>query len=312
MSFNVTPISTLGTPPYAAWNAPVGIGGLLVASICDINTYSTDVFATSADGQIWTQRALPGYGEYSRPVVGGGVAVMVNKIGLTTTAGLRSTDGINWSFVTLPQATSWDAVIYGGGLFAALRSGSTVAATSSNGSSWTQRTLPVSTFHTSSAYFAGRFLAFYASSYLTSTNGIDWEQKTLKTGLTELVFTAVVCGSYLIVVPRNKNYFLRSTDGLVWEELSLPRTGWWTGGDYGGGTILIVDSGNMASTILASDDFGATWYDIDIPDMAYLSALSYSEDLQAFITLSLWTPDGLFIQKATPFWTNSRGQREVL
>ena len=311
MSFTVTPISTLAIP-YAGWNAPIYFGGSLIASMADNNTYTTDIFATSDDGLVWSQQTLPGYGKWSRPAVGGGVAVMVNKAGITTTGGLRSTDGLNWSFVTLPQSANWATVAYGEGLFVALRNSSTVAATSSDGISWNQRTLPISTFHLVAVYFAGRFLDFYSETYLTSTDGINWEQKTLKTGLTELVFTAVVCGPYLIVVPRNKDYFLRSTDGLIWEALSLPRTGWWTGGAYGDGTILIVDSGITVSTALASDDYGATWYDVVIPSIAFLSALSYSEYLQAFSTLSLWTSDGLFIQKLRPFWTNSRGQREVL
>lgn len=100
-------------------------------------TYGNSVFvavgngtnaASSPDGITWTARSLPS-SIWNAVAFGNGAFVAVGSGGGPTYVA-NSPDGFTWTARTIPGGASWTAVTYGAGLFAALNSSSTAAATS--------------------------------------------------------------------------------------------------------------------------------------------------------------------------------------
>ena len=69
-----------------------------------------------------------------------------------------------WTARTLPSSSNWRSVTYGNGLFVAVESGGTAAATSPDGVTWTARTLPSSSNWYSVTYGNGLFVAVASGS----------------------------------------------------------------------------------------------------------------------------------------------------
>ena len=90
-----------------------------------------------------------------------------------------------WTQRTLPVSTDWRSVCWSPelGLFCAVATSSTIAATSLDGITWTQRTLPVSADWQSICWSPELrlFCAVAANSTIaiTSPDGINWTQRTL-------------------------------------------------------------------------------------------------------------------------------------
>jgi hypothetical protein len=105
--------------------------------------------------------------------------------------GARSTNGSNWTQITLPDSLSWTSIAYGAGRWIAVNSvvsaGNSVAAVSkSNGLGWRTYALPSNTTWKSIAYGNGRFvvIAGDSSSAAYSTNyGVTWTASTLPLSL---------------------------------------------------------------------------------------------------------------------------------
>ena len=92
-------------------------------------------------------------------------------------------DGVTWTQRTLPTSANWYSVTYGNGVFVAVASGSSTAATSTDGITWTSRTLPTSANWCSVTYGNGVFVAVAYSGTIaaTSPDGVTWTQRTLPT-----------------------------------------------------------------------------------------------------------------------------------
>ena len=88
--------------------------------------------------------------------------------------------GSTWTGRALPSSASWDSVAYGNGVFVAVASGGTTAATSPDGITWTPRALPSSASWDSVAYGNGVFVAVAGGiAAATSPDGISWTGRTL-------------------------------------------------------------------------------------------------------------------------------------
>jgi len=87
-------------------------------------------YATTADGNVWTERSFPTTGteQWRTPFHGNGVTIVagLNNNGQTDKI-LRSTDNINWEIITLPSAAFWTTGVYTGRLYVLIGYGPTIA-----------------------------------------------------------------------------------------------------------------------------------------------------------------------------------------
>jgi hypothetical protein len=90
-------------------------------------------------------------------------------VAFSSAVAATSTDGITWTQRTLPIATSWTSVTYGGGTFVAVSASSTIAATSADGITWTQRSLPATASWQSITYSGSAFVAVAYNSSIAAT-----------------------------------------------------------------------------------------------------------------------------------------------
>ena len=116
----------------------------------------------------------------------------------------------NWTARTLPSSASWSAVTYGNGLFVAVASGGTVAATSPDGITWTARTLPSSASWEAVTYGNGLFVAVANGGTVaaTSPDGITWTARTLPSSST---WSAVTYGNGIFVAVASSSASAMST-----------------------------------------------------------------------------------------------------
>jgi hypothetical protein len=103
-----------------------------------------------------------------------------------TVAAYSITGGAIWvNTSALPASTTWTSVAYGGGVWVAVASGGTQAASSTNGTTWATRTLPSSGTWNSVTFGNNLFVAVRSGStaYATSINGTTWVARTLPASL---------------------------------------------------------------------------------------------------------------------------------
>ena len=108
-------------------------------------------------------------------VYGGGKFVAIG----TNTAASYSTDGINWTAVSLPRSAVWSDIAYGNGRFVAVSSASGYSAYSLDGTEWNSSNIPVAIDKI--AYGQGVFVGLNATSTTgyTSEDGLHWKERTL-------------------------------------------------------------------------------------------------------------------------------------
>jgi hypothetical protein len=98
-----------------------------------------------------------------------------------------SSDGVTWTkrVAALPYAGTWSPVVYGGGVYVAIESGSGQAASSTDGINWTARTLPALTVPVAVVWTGSKFLAIHStgpSASASSSDGVTWSSVTLPSG----------------------------------------------------------------------------------------------------------------------------------
>ena len=166
--------------------------------------------------------------------------------------GCVSSNGINWTQISLPQANSWRSVVYGNGVFVAVSSdGTNRVMTSSNGINWTLRNAAANNYWQSIAYGSGIFVAGSGESafnqsaerIMTSSDGINW---TMRSSLNPKSWGSLAFGDGLFVAMANPfgfdgiGYIITSTDGINWTPRNIPESNTWTGLTYGQNKFLAV------------------------------------------------------------------------
>ena len=150
---------------------------------------------------------------------------------------------------TLPSSADWYAAAYGNGVFVAVASGGTAAASSTDGITWTARTLPSSANWRSVAYGNGTFVAVASGGSIaaTSPDGITW---TARTTPTANWLSITFGGSLFYAVGNSSTIAATSHDGVNWTARTLPSSASWYGTTYGNGVFVTVSIG--PSTAAAS------------------------------------------------------------
>ncbi len=210
---------------------------------------------------------------------------------------------------TLPANTTWRSVTYGNGLFVAVATNSTIAATSPDGITWTQRTLPTNVSWISVTYGNGLFVAIATSSTIaaTSPDGITWTQRTLPTNV---YWFSITYGNGLFVAVANGSAIAAtSPDGITWTQRTLPTNANWISVTYGNGLFVAIAT---SSTIAATSPDGITWTQRTLPTNANWYSITYGNGLFVAVannsTIAATSPDGItWTQRTLPtnvYWSS--------
>jgi hypothetical protein len=173
-----------------------------------------------------------------------------------------SSDAQNWTLRSVPAMGPQSDVCFGNGTFlVALHNtvtfnGGTATKThlayltSTDGVNWTQRTPPTQLDIASCCFGRGMFLLLPASgnAIFTSTNGISWTQRTLPTSSS---WSRVrLCGGVFVATTSTSGTDIAtSNDGMTWSLGSLPTTASWLSAAGISSGIVAVSSSSMAKAV---------------------------------------------------------------
>jgi hypothetical protein len=184
-TFNVTKIGRNYTIAIATAGAGYAFGQELVISgdqlggetpLNDLVIVITEVSEDSTNSIISAEQKTYGTGEDNEAASGKFVAISSGG-----SAGLYSSNGIDWESFNMPSAGDWKCIAGGNNRFVAIRTGSDAAASSLDGIEWTASTMPASRQWNSVVYGNGIFVAVAGNldSGAISTNGTTWTTTTL-------------------------------------------------------------------------------------------------------------------------------------
>jgi hypothetical protein len=184
------------------------------------STASTITVASTGYGNNWEQPSS-GHANGNSDMVYGDrfVATTTN----TTNNIIYSTDGVDWTNLTVPSSTSgYRTISYGNSLYV-------VWANSGGGN---------------------------ATTYATSSNGTTWTHRTLSaTGVNSMSASAFGNGTFIAIV-SGTSVAVSSTNGTTWTVRSMPASQNWTSAAYGNGTFFAHSNG---TTNTATSSNGITW-----------------------------------------------------
>jgi hypothetical protein len=182
-----------------------------------------------------------------------------------------STDGINWTAATLPNA-SWGDVTYGNDKFVAVVINGDKAAYSTDGINWTAATFPSNTDVWSNVtYGNGKFVAVASSNKAAySTDGINWTVATLPSIAS---WSSVTYGNgRFVAVAIGSDKTAYSTDGINWTTATLPSVASWYDVAYGNGKFVTV-AFNGDKAAYSTD--GINWTAATLPNSAGWNGVTY-------------------------------------
>jgi hypothetical protein len=239
----------------------------------------TSQFNRSVDGITWIPGTLPISQKWSSVAYGA-----VNGIGTYIACARESntvaysTDGINWTSVSLGAGEEWDwnSIAYGDGRFVMVSesdSSLTRRAVSVNGGvSWSLGN--INTGAKAIAYGQGRFVIVegdFSNSAAYSADGITWVSRTLPANddSTESNWQDIAHGNnrFVAIADNDAQVAISIDRGVNWIKSRLPVNAPWKKVSYGNGLFFAFAEGDISATsedgiIWTSRDFQAT--DLDI------------------------------------------------
>ena len=181
------------------------------------------VVFNSNDGINWVQNTLPQVG--GSIAYGNGVYIMVTGYGTNTVNYLYSNDGVNWVIKEFPLAQNDSGVSYGNGVFVVIGYGSNILFYSTDGINWTQVTLPTTVFYITYGNNLFVATPLNGTSYITSPDGKTWTQRTLPVSISQFNGNAVAYGNNVFVALVSSTNVLTSPDGINWTQYNSLVTG---------------------------------------------------------------------------------------
>ena len=171
----------------------------------------------------------------------------------------------SWGNRTIPVATNWGSVAYGGGLFVAVSFANTASAnimTSPDGVNWTARNI-TNTPLNGAAYGevdgSGVYVAVGAGGKIfSSSDGITWTSRTSPVANN---FNGVTFGNGLFVAVASSgtnNRVVTSPDGITWTFRSTPVNNSWMSVTFGNNLFVAAANTGTGDRIMTSPD-GINW-----------------------------------------------------
>lgn len=232
-------------------------GGTYATANHALNTSSTALAYTSADGKAWTQRGgITGLSHYN-PFIGAShgyfhaFSVALGAAVGSNVVGARSANGITWAALTITGlaadslnritglASNGSVAVAVG--YKSAQAGS-VGLRSTDGATWTKITMP-SMAYKSICHNGERFVAVGTGNVVAhSTDGTTWQTAMLPATAD---WAAITYGAgRFVAVAAGTTTAARSTDGITWEAVTIPEVGEWTGLAYGAGRFVAVADGS--------------------------------------------------------------------
>lgn len=223
------------TQTSGQWRAPVWGNGVWLLA----NATSAGSALVSADGLTWTGRALGTTAAWVGAAYGGGAWVVLAATGA---AGYSATGAASFAAATGDMATAglstWSAVAYGGGIFAALPgSAGGAAATSATGQVWTRPAGAGPGWSTALCHGGGQWIAAGPGGFFTSPDAITW---TAREGPASAWQSIAYGNGRFLAVSGAAPYVATSTDGAVWTTPAAAPAVPLYAAAFGGGAFLLT------------------------------------------------------------------------
>ena len=153
------------------------------------------------------------------------IGIQVNTANAT-----YSSDGVNWTKITLPVSANWQQVVWNGSVFLLVSRQTTVGLVSNDGISWTQIVIPSADWRGIAA-LGSKILLMptqnNTTAQLTTDNGVTWVTSTIPApGMWGMYPSIISDGTRFIAInfANNTSSFISSTDGLSWTETTMNYT----------------------------------------------------------------------------------------
>lgn len=177
-------------------------------------------------GKTWVSISLPITVTCANICYGNGTLVISTGGALSAIVLVSTNKGASWTQVTAPTSGVWDCLAFGNGTFVMLNAnGPSSAALSStdNGATWQSRVVP-SSYWNSVAHNGTTFVAVggsVSSRDITaiSSDGLTWSQGQLPVVSS---WGNIVYGNGYFFAATGGTIAAKSSDGLLWEPITLP------------------------------------------------------------------------------------------
>jgi len=239
-------------------------------------TYSSPTFTQTA-----TQLSTLTLGNlYVGVAYGNGLFISIPN---ATSVATQSTDGINWTNLSLPTSATWSGIAYGNSYWVIISSGgtgnSTALVSHSNAVSWRITTLPSVSTWSAVAYGNGYFVAIsstasgpYASGAYSTNFGLTWNAVNLPALGSSSAWTGLAYGAGKFVVLASGGTLAAYSTGTTWTTVTLPSSAAWTSIAFGNNRFVAVSS-TSAQPAYSFD--GITWY--QSPYSIAATSISYGQ-----------------------------------
>jgi hypothetical protein len=319
---------SFGQSPWQLRNPLPQGNGLLAVTYCKdqfitVGKYGT--IMTSSDGTVWTKRDsktslnLNGiaYGNNLIVAVGDSCWILSSSDGITWTnleynlypkntlysitygngkfvaVGfdmiLTSTDGVNWTRITLGTPGTFSSVIFSNDLFVAAGENGIIL-TLSDGITWTLRNSSPWRNIFSLTYTNNQFIAISnGNATLSSPDGFTWTEQFI---YPTYLFRSIIYVNNQIIVVGDSGIIETSSDGTTWTEQQSGTKDGLVSIAYGNGQYIAVGNGGK---VIASND-GIYWSNKTSGTTESFILLIYGND--EFMTIGnrgtiLTSPDGI-------------------
>jgi len=253
-------------PTDIAWNGSVycavggGFGGV-------------NQCAVSATGTSWIGGTLPSTAFWGSIAWNGAVYCAIIRF-TTTNVCATSTDGVTWNSRTLPVSQWWYSIAWDGSVFCISGFGTTFA-TSPDGITWTSRTVPLSGAWWGIAGNSGTFVACATNAgvgLISQDSGVTWETFAYPTS--QWLRRVRYFNNAFYAVGDTSASIQTSSDGITWDEISIPGTAGNISTDdiYGNSSSLVI-VGDGADYNVGIRQAGITYHGTTILDDKYDFAL---------------------------------------
>ena len=257
-----TSVSTYGMTFSHTWTSVAFGAGKFVAVHDGINAGTTSAAYSIDGGENWVASVIP-LGRWTKVRYGGGYFVAVSLDGKVA----RSSDGINWSAGTIPNA-EYTSLAYSDTSdvwVAVARGGRNTARSTDDGLTWSAVLMPEGADWSDVAFGKGTFVAVSESdsavvnTAYSTDNGVSWTLGSLSGGCKSIAFGnnrfVAIAGGY-----SGANDAYVSFDGIAWGTYNI-QTANYQAITYGQGLFLAVA---RADNLAATSVDGVHWFNFDI------------------------------------------------
>ena len=213
----------------------------------------------SANGEGWTSTTIPQQRDWRDIKFGNGVYIAVAY----GTVFARSTNGISWTTITVPNA-NWSSIDYLSGRWVVVSNGSSSALYSDDdGVTWQTKSLPASAQWIKVKHGANNFIAISQNNdkVAISSDGQSWLLRTI-TGTEEWSDLAYGNDRIILIARNSDQIAISEDDGNIWTAESGPAIDDWAHIIFANRKFVIFSGTGSA---VYSSRLGTSWLERNYP-----------------------------------------------